>query len=129
MKKILLFSMLLLFASSASAEGPANGVTPAPQAPAIAAPPPPAPTPVLKSNAQQTRMKTCNAAAAGKKGEERKAFMKNCLSGEETTEATSGKKLSASQERMKTCNATAKEKKLKGAERKTFLSACLKGEK
>ena len=30
--------------------------------------------------AQQTKMATCNADAAGKKGDERKAFMKECLS-------------------------------------------------
>jgi len=30
--------------------------------------------------AQQNKMKTCNADAAGKKGDERKAFMKECLS-------------------------------------------------
>ncbi len=30
-------------------------------------------------NAQQQRMKDCNASAAGKKGDERKAFMSNCL--------------------------------------------------
>jgi hypothetical protein len=29
---------------------------------------------------QQDKMKTCNADAAGKKGDERKAFMKECLS-------------------------------------------------
>ena len=29
---------------------------------------------------QQEKMKTCNADAAGKKGDERKAFMKECLS-------------------------------------------------
>src|SRR5262249_43751691 len=29
---------------------------------------------------QQERMKDCNQQAAGKKGEERKAFMKQCLS-------------------------------------------------
>lgn len=29
---------------------------------------------------QQSRMKTCNADARGKKGDERKAFMKTCLS-------------------------------------------------
>jgi hypothetical protein len=29
---------------------------------------------------QQNRMKTCNAEAKGKKGDERKAFMKECLS-------------------------------------------------
>ena len=30
--------------------------------------------------AQQTKMATCNAEAADKKGDERKAFMKSCLS-------------------------------------------------
>ena len=29
---------------------------------------------------QQTRMKTCNTDAKGKHGDERKAFMKSCLS-------------------------------------------------
>ncbi|NUZ04550.1 PsiF family protein [Piscinibacter koreensis] len=29
---------------------------------------------------QQNKMKTCNADAKGKKGDERKAFMKECLS-------------------------------------------------
>ena len=29
---------------------------------------------------QQSRMKTCNADAKGKHGDERKAFMKSCLS-------------------------------------------------
>ncbi len=29
---------------------------------------------------QQDKMKKCNADATGKKGDERKAFMKNCLS-------------------------------------------------
>ena len=30
---------------------------------------------------QQDKMKKCNADATGKTGDERKAFMKNCLSG------------------------------------------------
>ena len=30
--------------------------------------------------AQQSKMVTCNADATGKKGDERKAFMKECLS-------------------------------------------------
>ncbi|KAF1029848.1 MAG: hypothetical protein GAK40_00318 [Burkholderia plantarii] len=29
---------------------------------------------------QQDKMKACNAQAAGKKGDDRKAFMKGCLS-------------------------------------------------
>ena len=31
-------------------------------------------------NKQQNKMATCNADAEGKKGDERKAFMKDCLS-------------------------------------------------
>ena len=31
-------------------------------------------------NPQQTKMKTCNTEAGDKKGDERKAFMKTCLS-------------------------------------------------
>jgi hypothetical protein len=41
--------------------------------------PAPAAAPGGKS-AQQEKMKACNANAQGKKGEERKAFMKDCLS-------------------------------------------------
>lgn len=72
--------------------------------------------------AQQERMATCNKDATGKKGDERKAFMKSCLKGEKGEH--SGKKLSSSQERMKMCNAKAKGKK--GDERKAFMSSCLK---
>lgn len=64
--------------------------------------------------AQQNLMGTCNTEAAGKKGDERKEFMKSCLS--------DGKK--RQQERMKSCNADATGKK--GDERKAFMSACLK---
>jgi len=67
---------------------------------------------------QQTRMTTCNADAKTKdlKGDERKAFMKTCLSNKPATQ----------QEKMKTCNADAKTKALKGDERKAFMSECLK---
>ena len=34
----------------------------------------------FKKATQQDKMKTCNADAKGKKGDERKAFMKDCLS-------------------------------------------------
>ncbi|CAN5212792.1 PsiF family protein [soil metagenome] len=64
---------------------------------------------------QQAKMKACNADAAGKTGDERKAFMSSCLS---------NKKLTSSQTRMKTCNAQAQGKT--GDERKTFMSTCLK---
>jgi len=36
-------------------------------------------TPALAENAQQERMKTCNAKAADKKGDERKKFMSDCM--------------------------------------------------
>ncbi|MFA7657736.1 PsiF family protein [Acidithiobacillus thiooxidans] len=88
----------------------------------------------------QERMKTCNADAKGKKGEERKAFMKSCLKGEAAVPAAKApeakkveeekvekpkteKKLNSQQMRMKTCNAEAKGKK--GAERKAFMKSCL----
>jgi len=61
-------------------------------------------------------MKTCNADAKGMKGDERKAFMKTCLSAK--AEAPT------QQSKMKTCNAEAAGKK--GDERKAFMSECLK---
>ncbi len=36
--------------------------------------------PAMADNAQQNKMKACNASAADKKGDERKAFMRTCLS-------------------------------------------------
>ena len=72
-------------------------------------------TPVLAQNAQQERMKVCNTQAAGKKGDERKKFMSECLS----------KKKVSQQEKMKACNIKAGE--MKGDERKKFMSECLKG--
>ena len=65
-------------------------------------------------NKQQSKMTECNAQAAGKKGDERKAFMKECLS---------AKKETPQQIKMKTCNADAKG--IKGDERKKFMSECL----
>ena len=72
--------------------------------------------------AQQSKMKTCNADAKDKKGDERKAFMKECLSAKPAA-AEDGK--TAQQNKMKTCNADAKTKELKGDERKKFMSECL----
>ncbi|MCG6577807.1 phosphate starvation-inducible protein PsiF [Pseudomonas sp. AF32] len=72
--------------------------------------------------AQQTKMTTCNADATAKalKGDERKAFMSNCLKAKPTEVQ------GTPQERMKTCNADATAKALKGDERKAFMSNCLK---
>ena len=74
--------------------------------------------------AQQNKMKTCNADAMAKglgegKGEERKAFMKECLS------AKPVKAGGTQQNKMKTCNKEAGEQNLKGDERKKFMSTCL----
>jgi hypothetical protein len=66
---------------------------------------------------QQSKMGTCNKDAAGKKGDERKAFMKECLSAKSAAAATQ-------QSKMKTCNVEAKG--MKGDERKKFMSECLK---
>lgn len=68
---------------------------------------------------QQNKMTVCNKEATGMKGDERKAFMKECLS--KPTQSAAQK---AQQDRMKTCNAEAKGKT--GDERKQFMSQCLK---
>ena len=63
-------------------------------------------------------------------GDERKAFMKQCLGATAganqagASPAASNKQL-AQQEKMKTCNAEAKTKALKGDERKAFMKECL----
>ena len=73
-----------------------------------------------EATAQQNKMKTCNADATGKKGDERKAFMKECLSAKPA--AAPEPKLTQ-QDKMKKCNADATGKK--GDERKAFMKACL----
>jgi hypothetical protein len=72
-------------------------------------------TPALAQNAQQERMKTCNTKAGDKKGNDRKAFMKDCLSAEKKTYDS----------KMGACNT--KSKGMKGDERKKFMSECMKG--
>ncbi|HLY53745.1 MAG TPA: PsiF family protein [Steroidobacteraceae bacterium] len=77
------------------------------------------------ANAQQEKMKSCNADATSKglKGADRKAYMKSCLSDQPAAPA----KTNRQQEKMRSCNADATAKGLKGADRKTFMSSCLKG--
>jgi hypothetical protein len=82
----------------------------------------------IAAPAEQNKMKTCNAEATAKglgegKGDERKAFMKECLSAkpEKATKAAAG----GQQNKMKMCNKEAGAKKLKGDDRKTFMSTCL----
>jgi hypothetical protein len=71
--------------------------------------------------AQQSKMKSCNTQAEGKKGDDRKAFMKECLSakGADVTPTAA----TAQQSKMKDCNAQAADKK--GDERKAFMKECL----
>jgi hypothetical protein len=72
--------------------------------------------------AQQGKMKTCNMEAKDKKGDERKMFMKECLSAKPAAAEATG---TTQQNKMKTCNADAKTKALKGDERKAFMKECL----
>lgn len=64
---------------------------------------------------QQNKMATCNKDAGEKKGDERKDFMKTCLSAKKMTQ----------QDKMKSCNADPKAKELKGDDRKSFMKTCL----
>ena len=66
-----------------------------------------------KPTPQQERMAECNKKATGMKGDERKAFMSNCLKDKP-------------QDRMAKCNKDAAAKGMKGDERKKFMSECLK---
>ena len=85
----------------------------APAAPAAAAAAPAA------KNSQQDKMKQCNMDATGKKGDERKAFMKGCLS-DKPAAAT---KPMTQQEKMAACSKTNKGKK--GDEYKNAQKECL----
>jgi hypothetical protein len=71
---------------------------------------------------QQQRMKDCNSKAEGKKGDERKKFMSECLKDDGPSAAQKKQ-----QDRMTACNKQAGSKGLKGDERKKFMSDCLKG--
>ncbi len=71
-----------------------------------------------EKTAQQNKMASCNKEAGDKKGDERKAFMKSCLSAKPAAPATQ-------QDKMKACNADPKAKTLKGDERKAFMKECL----
>jgi len=68
-------------------------------------------------NSQQIKMAACNQQAGGKKGDERKAFMSDCLKHKPAAEETQ-------QDKMKRCNHEASGKT--GDERKAFMSQCLK---
>ncbi|WP_027796371.1 PsiF family protein [Paraburkholderia acidipaludis] len=83
-------------------------------APALAQTPASAAAP----NSQQQKMKACNTQAGDKKGDDRKAFMKQCLSASGAPAPTMSQ-----QERMKACNTQAGDKK--GDDRKAFMKQCL----
>jgi len=74
-------------------------------------------------NSQQTKMTTCNADAKtkGLTGDDRKAFMKTCLSADAPAPASGN----SQQQKMKTCNADASAKGLKGDDRKAYMKTCL----
>ncbi len=77
--------------------------------------------PVMADNSQQSKMTTCNTSAAGKKGDDRKAYMKNCLS---STSATAPAPAPATQQqKMSACNTASTGKK--GDDRKAFMKDCL----
>lgn len=73
--------------------------------------------PSAAQKAQRERMKDCNAKAAGQAGDERKAFMKQCLSG--------GRKPAAAGPAG--CEERANAKKLHGAARASFVKSCQAG--
>ena len=66
-------------------------------------------------NPQQSKMKDCNDQAGDKKGDERKAFMKTCLSA----------KPAKAESKMAMCNK--KTAGMKGDERAKAQSECMKG--
>ena len=110
-----------------------------PAAPAATPAAAPAPAPEAApaaGNSQQNKMATCNKEATGKKGDERKAFMKECLSNKPAAPAPASAAPAAApiaaapaagnsqQNKMATCNKEATGKK--DDERKQFMSECLK---
>ena len=78
----------------------------------------------IAAPSKQSKMAACNARANDKglgeeKGDERTAFMKECLS------TKPAKASGAQQNKMKSCNKDAGEKGLKSDERKKFMRTCL----
>lgn len=77
--------------------------------------------PSAAQQAQQQKMKDCNAQAKtkGLTGDDRQKFMSQCLSAAGVSQTQ--------QEKMKSCNKEATAKNLKGDDRKSFMSTCLSG--
>src|SRR6516165_7563787 len=77
-------------------------------------------SPAFAENSQQTKVADCNKQAGDKKGDDRKAFMKNCLSASSAMAASAPM---SQQDKMKMCNTQAGDKK--GDDRKAFMKTCL----
>ncbi|MES1998987.1 MAG: PsiF family protein [Pseudomonadota bacterium] len=78
---------------------------------------------------QQNKMGVCNKEAAAKslKGDERKTFMKGCLSGDAAAAPAKAEPAAAAakpKNAMGACSTASKG--MKGAEHKKFMSECLK---
>lgn len=70
---------------------------------------------------QQDKMKACNAEAKDKKGDERKAFMKECLSAKPAADAAKPAADAASP----ACEKSAADKKLHGAAARSHIKKCM----
>lgn len=70
------------------------------------------------ANPQQNRMAACNKQAEGKKGEERKQFMSQCLSNKPAAAAGANAAPNAA------CEKAAAEKNLHGAAKGSFIKKC-----
>ncbi|BBU27529.1 phosphate starvation-inducible protein PsiF [Burkholderia sp. THE68] len=73
----------------------------------------------LAANSQQNKMSDCNKQAGDKKGDDRKAFMKSCLSAAPAAASAP----MTQQQKMTACNSQAADKK--GDDRKAFMKSCL----
>ncbi|MDR0529531.1 MAG: PsiF family protein [Zoogloeaceae bacterium] len=82
--------------------------------------------PSAAQKAQREKMSTCSkeAKSQGLKGEERKTFMRGCLSASGGAPKTARVE-NTDQEKTAKCKAEAKEKKLKGDERRAFIAGCV----
>ena len=77
--------------------------------------------PAHAATEQQNKMATCNKEATGKKGDERKAFMKECLSGGAASAPAAGAATAADA----ACEKSAADKKLHGAAAKSHIKKCI----
>ncbi|HBH39228.1 MAG TPA: phosphate starvation-inducible protein PsiF [Curvibacter sp.] len=70
-------------------------------------------------SAQQSKMASCNKAAGDKKGDERKAFMSDCLKAKPADAAATSP----------ACEKSAADKKLAGAAKNSHIKKCMADEK